>query len=243
MLLVVISILLNHKLPDMKKLTLLFAVMTGLTVITASYKSAETAPRLYSELQAYFNSISKDEYLKSHLSSLEQIKYDISSSTLGYDDWNLVFYCSENTFRSQASQVFAQTLCYARNYRKMKIYSAGLTSGEISTKLIEYLKKIGYRITQSEKEGKSTYEIRYNDKADPIILYSKTMSDKSLPSRDVTSVIVCDIEKETDCATIKTESRAINLPFTKVNVTDQTDKVESTLKSIASEMLYVTSKK
>lgn len=227
----------------MKKLTLLPAVMAVITLITASFKPASNAPKLYPELESYFSSISKTDYLKTHFQSLEQLKYDINTSDLDYDNSNLIFYCSENTFRSQASQVFAQTLCYAKGHRKMKIYSAGLTSGEINSKLIDYLKKIGYRVTQTQKDGKTAYEIKFSDKADPIILYSKTTADKSLPASSVTSVIVCDIEKETDCAALKTESIPVNLPFTKVMSTDETDKVESTLKSIASEMLYVTSKK
>lgn len=227
----------------MKKLLFVFVTLIIVTVTGTSFSSPEMPPKLYPELESYFNSISKDDYLKSHYGSLEQIKLDISYSSLDYGYWNMVFYCSENTFRSQASQVFAQTLCYARNYKKMKIYSAGLSSGEINTKLIDYLKRIGYRITESKKDGKTHYEVKFSDKADPIILYSKTTADKSIPVRDLTSVIVCDIEKETDCAELKTESRAVQLPFEKVTSTDETTKIETTIRNIASEMLYVTSKK
>ena len=227
----------------MKKLLLVFVTMVVVTVTGTSFRSPEMPPKLYPELESYFNSISKDEYIKSHYGSLEQIKLDISYSSLDYGYWNIVFYCSENTFRSQASQVFAQTLCYARNHKKMKIYSAGLTSGEVNTKLIDYLKKIGYKVTESQKDGKTHYEVKFSDKADPIILYSKTTADKSIPVQDLTSVIVCDIEKETECAELKTESRAVHLPFEKVTFPDEPAKMEATLKNIASEMLYVTSKK
>ena len=212
----------------MKKLIFLCTILL-VTIVLTSFKR-ETAPKLYPELEAYFKSVETKEFSKDHQDALENLKSDISSSHLDYADWNMIFYCSENTFRSQASQVFAQTLCYARRHKNMKIFSAGQTRGQIYPKLIEYLSKIGYKITKSEKEGNTLYEVKFTDQADPVILFSKTTADKTLPTKDVISVIVCDVKNETDCATLKTEStRPLNLAFPKVTATDGDDKVEKTL--------------
>ena len=227
----------------MKKLFSLVAVLTAITIIIASFKSADAPPRLYPELEAYFKSVETKEFSKEHLDALASIKNDISTSHMHYEDWNLIFYCNENTFRSQASQVFAQTLCYAKKHKKIKVFSAGLTSGEINPKLIDYLSKIGYKVAKDEKEGRFKYNVKFSEQADPLVLYSKTTSDKSLPTKDVTSVIVCDTKAEPDCATLKTESTLpLNLAFPKVLATDENDKVETTLKGIAAEMVYVTKK-
>lgn len=176
----------------------------------------------------------------SHLQSLENIKYDIRTSNLDYADWNLIFYCSENSFRSQAAQVFVQTLCYKKKHKKIKVYSAGVTAAEVSTKLIDFLAKIGYKVTKTTKEGKDAYEVRYSDKADPIIIFPKTITDNSLPQKNITSIIVCDTLKESDCATLKTETSPLSLPFQKTISSDADDKIEATLRTIATEMLYVT---
>ena len=161
---------------------------------------------------------------------------------MDHENWNLIFYCSENTFRSQAAQVFAQTLCNANKFRRMKFFSAGLTSGEINPALIEYFSKIGYKLKKTEKAGKVEYELKFSDKSDPILLYSKTIEDPTLPKKIVTSVIVCDIKKETDCSNLQTETNPVSLAFEKVLPGDNSKKVESTLRSIAAEMLFVTKK-
>lgn len=225
---------------DMKKIILSVAVIFAGMLLT-SFNS--TAPRLYPELETYFKSFDGKQFNKDHLESLENIKYSITSSNMDYDDWNLIFYCSENTFRSQASQVFAQTLCYSKKHRKVKVYSAGLNTGEISPQLIRYLQKIGYRITNIEKDGKAAYEVKFSDQAASIVLFSKTTNDQSLPTKDISSIIVCDVTTEADCASLKTQStRPFNLAFPKVASTDEVGKAEAILKSIASEMVYVTNK-
>lgn len=226
----------------MKKLFLLVLVYTPV-LFAHSFKPKEVPPRIYPELEKYFESLEKKEPAKDHVNALASLKGDISSSSMDYEDWHLIFYCSENTFRSQASQVFATTLCYANKFRKMKIHSAGLISGEVSTKLIDYLTRIGYKITESQNDDKVSYSVRFSDQANPIILYSKATTDKSLPTRYVTSVIVCDINTETDCAALKTESNPLNLAFPKVVATDSQQQAEAILEKIATEMVYVTRKK
>jgi hypothetical protein len=224
----------------MKKILLLSVVLIAIAAFTIS--TIPAPPPLYPELEAYFKSVETKDFGKDHHEALENIKYNVTTSNTDYEDWNLIFYCSENIFRSQASQVFAQTLCYAKRYKKVKVYSAGYTSGDISPKLIAYLIKIGYKITKNQKEGKPVYEVRFSDKAAPIVLFSKTTSDQSLPKKDITSIIVCDVKNESDCATLKTETTPFNLAFSKVIETDPDEKIEATLKGIASEMVYVTQK-
>lgn len=199
----------------MKRIILATAFLIALSAIVSSFKPVTTAPKIYPEIEAYFKSIEGQNLTSEHRKALEIIKSDIFSSRLDYEDWNLVFYCSENSFRSQASQVFAQTLCYFNKHRKMKIFSAGLTSKEIDLKLISYLVKIGYKITKENHGGKLIYSVRYSDNADPILLFSKTVEDKSLPTKDATSVIVCSPQIESDCKGIEMASNALNLPFPK----------------------------
>lgn len=226
----------------MKKALYLFSTLIAVAILATSFKSKLAAPKLYPELEAFFKTLDAKQFEKTHLNALENIKYNITTSNLDYEDWNVIFYCSENTFRSQASQVFAQTLCYARKHKKVKVFSAGLTAGEVNPDLIAYLSKIGYKVSKQDKDGKTVYEIKFSDNTDPITLFSKTVSDKSLPAKDITSVIVCDVAKETDCAALKTGTTPLNLPFEKVSTQDTKEKIETTLKNIAIEMVYVTNK-
>lgn len=223
----------------MKKLFLFIAVFI-IAAIVVSFKPYETAPKLYPELEAYFKSVEAKDISQDHLGTLENLKYEIDLSGVDYDDWNLIFYCSENTFRSQAAQIFLQTLCYAKKRKMVKVFSAGLTSGEVNSKLIEYLISIGYRVTKSEKEGKTMYEVKFSDKAEPVTLFSKTAADKSMPKGYVRSVIVCDVAAETDCAPLKNREGFMNLAFPKVDTSLNDEKIRATLKDIAAEMVYAT---
>lgn len=226
----------------MKKVIWVFATLIIVAIIFSSFKTKLAAPKLYPELEAYFNSISKKEFPKNHIQTLENLKSNISFSTMDYPDYNVIFYCSENSLRSQASQILLQTLCFSKKFKKVKAFSAGLTSTEVSSVLIAYLTKIGYRVSKTEKDGKTGYEVRFSDNANPVILYSKTVADPSLPKKEVAAIIVCDIIVETDCTNLKTEYTPLHLAFTKINDSDGQDKVEALVKDIASEMLYVTKK-
>lgn len=135
----------------MKRTIFTLAILIAVAITATSFKSKFAAPKLYPELEVYFKILDSKQFNKTHLEALENIKYNISTSNLGYDDWHLIFYCSENTFRSQASQVFAQTLCYAKKFKKIKVFSAGITTGEVNSKLISYLSKIGYKVSKTTK--------------------------------------------------------------------------------------------
>lgn len=226
----------------MKKSIIALSAVVVALITLASFKPVSAPSKLYPELETYFKSITKKDFSTEHVQALENLKSNISFSTMDYSDYNVVFYCSENSFRSQASQILLQTLCYSRKFKKVKSFSAGLSSTEVSPGLITYLTKIGYRITKTEKNGKSAYEVRFSDDASPVILYSKKTDDPTLPKKDITAVIVCDIKTETDCANIKTEFTPFHLAYTKVNDNDGEEKIEALVKDMAAEMLYVTKK-
>lgn len=226
----------------MKKATLLLTSLIAFCIALTSFKTEAPAATLYPKLDAYFSSLDMNSVDKDHLAALGKIKEDIKSSSLYFDETNLVFYCSENSFRSQASEVFMETLCAVKKRKKVKVYSTGVTVTEVNPKLINYLTEIGYKVSKISQADRTVYEVRFSDKNDPIVLYSKNATDKSLPSKNVTPIIVCDAQKEVECKNIKTETTPINLPFQKVLADDNDEKIRSTIKSIATEMLYVTNK-
>lgn len=227
----------------MKKPISVFVLLLTAAVALMSFRRETTAPRLYPELEKFFVSLNTREYDKTHLQSLESIKTNLNASNFDRDDWNIVFFCSENSFRSQASQVFLQTLSYANRFRNVRAYSAGKSATTVDARLIEYLTHIGYKVSPREWKGVTAYEVRFSDQANPIVLYSKLASDKTLPNADVTSVVVCDSKKEAECNGFQTTSLHFDLPFEKVTASDDAQKSEQILKSIATEMAYITNKK
>lgn len=227
----------------MKNSSVVLLVVIVALITSTSFKPVSASPKLYPELETYFKSITKKDFSTEHVQALENLKSNISFGTMDYSDYNIVFYCSENSFRSQASQVLLQTLCYSRKFKKVKLFSAGLSSTEVSPALISYLTKIGYRINKPEKNGKVAYEVWFCDEVSPAILYSKATDDPRLPKNDITTVIVCDIKTETECANIKTEFTPLHLAFTKVNDTDGEEKVKVLVKDMTAGMLYVTKNK
>lgn len=225
----------------MKNILFYLAATVAIAMVASSFKPV-VAPRLYPELESFFKSVElKEKDLnRNHREALVNIRYNISISKTDVGDFNMVFYCSEYTFRSQASQVFAQTLCFLRKHKRVNVFSAGLKTGEIDSKLVDYLSKIGYRITKTAKDGKTAYEVRYSDAADPLVLFSKTLYDGSLPKNTDIPVILCDIKAEPECAALPQEAKPFMMAFPKVFTTDANDKAESTLKNIAGELAFAT---
>ncbi|MGN7722295.1 arsenate reductase/protein-tyrosine-phosphatase family protein [Chitinophaga sp. 22620] len=226
----------------MKKTISVFVLLLTI-VLFSSFNRENAAPRLYPELDRYFAALNLKQVDQSHAQSLENIKSNLSMSNMDRADWNIIFYCSENSFRSQASQVFLQTLSFANKHKNVKVFSAGKTASGVDARLIDYLTQIGYKVSKTERRNATAYEVRFSDQADPIVLFSKPASDKSLPGSDVTSVIVCDSGKEAECKDIQTSSLQFKLPFEKVETADARDKAEKVLKHIATEMAYVTNKR
>ena len=225
-----------------KSISILFSLLSFLVLCAFSFKASTPPSTMYPALEAFFSSLETKKIDNSRLPALQKIKEDISSSNQYFDETNLVFYCSENSFRSQASQVFAQTLCAVNKRRKVKVFSTGVVATEVDPRLISYLKKIGYKVNSTINEGKITYELKYSDRSDPIILYSKGPTDKTLPKNNITSIIVCDMQMETECKDLHTATTAVKLPFVKITKGDTDDKIELTIRNIAAEMAYVTKK-
>ncbi|PZR29134.1 MAG: hypothetical protein DI535_03730 [Citrobacter freundii] len=225
----------------MKKL-LLLAMIIGLTFIVTSFQTHDPTPRLYPKLETYFNSVKSEWIDTKHWQSLENLRYTLATSQLSHEGWNLIFYCSENTFRSQVSEVFAETLSYRKKLKRLGIHSAGLQTGEISEKMIHYLKQVGYRIEAKMQNGSRVYEVRYADDAAPIILFSKIASDPSLPTKNISSVVVCDTITENNCKALTTVSSPYFLGFKKAVDTDEESKITTLVNQIAAEMVYITKK-
>jgi hypothetical protein len=101
----------------MKNYIPLFTVLAFITVIVTSFRQP-VAPKLYPELEAYFKAIDAKQYPKEKFSVLENLRQNINSTTIDNIDWNCIFYCIENTFRSQASQVFLATLSFDRKFKE-----------------------------------------------------------------------------------------------------------------------------
>lgn len=63
-----------------------------------------------------------------------------------------------------------------------------------------------------------------------------------MPDRNITSIIVCDTEKEIEYRKFEDERQSIKLSFLQFNRADTQKQMESTVKEIATEILYVTKK-
>jgi len=227
----------------MKPKLLFILLIASVFCAIVSFKPEPNAPKLYPELEAYFRGLNTKKIDGAKASSLNTIRENINYSDMDFTAWNCVFLCTENTFRSQASQVLLETLCYAKRHRNTRVHSAGVISGEINLKLIAYLIKIGYRISTKEGSAKNIYEVRYSDNSQPIILYSKNIEDKSLPKNDITSIVVCNRAIEMTCKNLQPIGVSVELPFENVSTEDSEEKVASTVDSIAVSMQYATERK
>tara|TARA_A100001011_G_scaffold175186_1_gene183799 strand:+ start:1848 stop:2453 length:606 start_codon:yes stop_codon:yes gene_type:complete len=153
---------------------------------------------------------------------------------------NLNFICTHNSRRSQLSQLWAKVIS---NFYEQDIntFSGGIEITACNERIITSLKKIGFSITNSGGENPH-YQVKYDQKRPPIVLFSKIYDDTTNPIKNFAAVITCNKADE-NCPLIPGADKRISIPYDDPKAFDDTvDEAKMYYKrsiQIATEMKYV----
>ncbi|SFT74511.1 arsenate reductase [Lishizhenia tianjinensis] len=103
---------------------------------------------------------------------------------------HLVFVCTHNSRRSQFGQVWAHVLAHHFQLN-IKAYSAGTEVTECNPRTLQALHAQGFEILSEEGEN-PVHKVYFSKEADPILLWSKTIEDDSLPQANFVALMTCD---------------------------------------------------
>ncbi|UPK72468.1 hypothetical protein [Chitinophaga filiformis] len=198
------------------------------------------APKLYPELVKYFASVKNNSINKNDKEALDILKGALALASMDSKDLNFIFLCKDNSFRSQVAQIFLETLSTTKKVKRVKSLSAGEASGEIDARLIDFLNKIGYKVSKTTVNNKVGYEVKYSDEAPAILIYGKDMNDPALNVKETYPIAV----DPADFA--HWEEVKFSYPLSKLEVDGFKDlasaDIDTAMGSIAACMVYLTDK-
>lgn len=149
----------------------------------------ELYPILFNYARDLYDDYSKIPFERKMV--LEEIANYISGSKQIQNMCQILFVETDHSARSVLTQVWATTAAYYYGIDQVKFYSGGITQSSISRNAILAMEKAGFIIYKITDSVNPEYEIKFTFNHPSIRIKSIKYNDKSNPSTDFGSVIVC----------------------------------------------------
>lgn len=153
----------------------------------------------------------------------------------------LIYVCTHNSRRSHFGQIWGKTAAAYYGIENVNTYSAGTEATAFNQNAINAITHAGFRIAQ-EGEKNPHYFVFYDEKQSPIICFSKTYLDDSIPQEGLCAVMTCT-EADGNCPFIPGTEVRISCPYLDPKAFDgtsqQDEKYQERCKQIATECFYV----
>ena len=153
---------------------------------------------------------------------------------------NLNFICTHNSRRSQLSQLWAKVIS---NFYEQDIntFSGGIEITACNERIITSLKNTGFSITNSGGDNPH-YQVKYDQKRPPIVLFSKIYDDTTNPIKNFAAVMTCT-HADKSCPLIPGADKRISIPYEDPKEFDDTfdeaKMYDKTSIQIATELKYI----
>ncbi|MBS1978796.1 MAG: protein-tyrosine-phosphatase [Bacteroidetes bacterium] len=154
---------------------------------------------------------------------------------------NLNFICTHNSRRSHMAQIWAQAAAARYNIPGVHCYSGGTEATAFDLRAVQAVKEAGFLVTQTKGGANPVYEVRYSQRAAPVISYSKKYDDPFNPSSDFAAVMTCSHADE-NCPIVTGAAFRIALTYDDPKHFDGTpkesDKYRERVDEIGREILF-----
>lgn len=155
----------------------------------------------------------------------------------------LNFICTHNSRRSQFSQLWGQV---ASDYYGIpaQSFSGGVEETAFNERAVESIKRFGFEVTK-KGEGNPKFEVQWNQKSKPLVMYSKMYYDVINPTNGFAAIMTCSHADE-NCPVVSGCDKRIPIRYEDPKNFDDTP-LESAFYDyrsfeIATELFYIFSK-
>jgi arsenate reductase len=166
----------------------------------------------------------------------------IQSKVSNHQEIRINFICTHNSRRSHLSQIWAQTLAYHFNIKKVFCYSGGTESTALFPMVAETLQNSGFEIKTISESNNPIYSIKYSDNEHPIIGFSKKLDNDFNPKSEFVAIMTCS-QADGGCPFIAGAEKRIPITFEDPkafdNTPQQAEKYNERSMQIATELFYV----
>jgi hypothetical protein len=163
-------------------------------------------------------------------------------SSSKYSSVHVVFICTHNSRRSQLAQVWAQCIADDLNLGFLICHSAGTERSTFHPHAIEALVNRGFVFEKERNAAIEGHRVFWKRSGLPMLCFSKTLEDLSLPKEGFIAVTTCD-DADRECPFIQGATHRISLPFVDPKVGDDGANAAKLYAErsdeIANQLLYV----
>lgn len=183
-----------------------------------------------------FNSINEErkvllsevaEYIKRKVSDKQEIR--------------LTFICTHNSRRSHLSQLWAQAAAIYYNIPNVKCFSAGTEATAFNPRAVKAIKKAGFEVKTTEQGDNPRYKVSISANDEPVLAFSKTITDSFNPQEGFAAIMTCDSADEA-CPVVFGADARFPVKYEDPKVADDTPEEETRYnercRQISVEMLY-----
>jgi arsenate reductase len=200
---------------------------------------------MYPKLKSYLENLDLDQVPAERRAVLEPLADFIGKKKNDGQIALINFICTHNSRRSHLSQVWAQIAASHYEIESVTTYSAGTEATAVFPKILQTLEQTGFEVLQLSEGDNPVFAIKFNENAQPIIIFSKTLDHDFNPRSGFAAVMTCDSANET-CPFIAGAEKRIPIMYEDPKAFDNTDlqnqKYAERSQQIATEMMWVFSR-
>ncbi len=173
---------------------------------------------------------------------LDELAIYVKGKLSSESEVGLVFICTHNSRRSHMAQIWAQTAAFHFGIERIKTYSGGTQKTAFNQSAVKAMKNAGFLIS-IEKEGKNPkYKVRYSNKTEHLICFSKVYNHKKNPSQGFVAIMTCSDADEA-CPVVSGAEYRTTIKYEDPKQFDGTDQEAAAYEErnlqIGREMFYV----
>lgn len=155
----------------------------------------------------------------------------------------IIYVCTHNSRRSHLGQIWGKIAASYYGIKNINTYSAGTETTAFNPNAIKALEHAGFKVFKSDYEEKNPqYSVVYDEEELPIICFSKTYEDATIPKDNLCAIMTCT-EADGNCPVISCTELRISCPYSDPKAYDgsplQDEKYSERCKQIATENLYI----
>lgn len=173
---------------------------------------------------------------------LKKISTYISKKVQDEKSINLIYICTHNSRRSHFGQLWAQVAAHYYDIKNVNCYSGGTETTAFNQNAINAIKRIGFKVDNSNESTNPKYNITFSDNEKPIICFSKTYNDAFNPQSEFAAIMTCS-DAEENCPFIPNVELRIGTTYDDPKAFDNTslqdEKYDERCRQIALETFYV----
>jgi arsenate reductase len=173
---------------------------------------------------------------------LEQITGYIAAKQAAGKSARLIYICTHNSRRSHFGQIWSHVAGSYFGIKNLHTFSGGTEVTAFNTNAINALKRIGFEITNATTGHNPEYLVKYDDKEEPVLCFSKVYDDAGNPQDGFAAIMTCS-DAEENCPFISAAELKISTTYDDPKAFDNTAlqdaKYDERCRQIALETLYV----